>query len=116
MTCCATFCEENIPNSENHDDDQKCAVQVWMLAVKIAKENAQGNVPEVVDAVAKKMRNAGFLKEAAKLYEDIKAYKEVPTATEATLDGKTQFLPTATFASRRQSFTLWLRIGIRHEK
>ncbi|CAK9199445.1 unnamed protein product [Sphagnum troendelagicum] len=51
--------------------------QVWGMAVNLAKDFVLDRLSEVISTVAKRLTNIGLFEDAAKLYEDINALKEV---------------------------------------
>ncbi|KAJ7524274.1 hypothetical protein O6H91_18G084600 [Diphasiastrum complanatum] len=60
-----------------HTDDNSKLHEVWMKAINVAKHYAHIRLPEVVHVVAKRFIAEGIYEEAANLYEDINASKEI---------------------------------------
>lgn len=52
-------------------------LQVWGLAINLAKEHVEKRLPEVVTTVAKWLSQADCYEAAGELYEDINAMKDV---------------------------------------
>lgn len=52
-------------------------LQVWGLAINLAKEHVEKRLPEVVTTVAKWLSQADRYEAAGELYEDINAMKDV---------------------------------------
>jgi hypothetical protein len=66
-----------IKSSESITSASVLELQVWGLAINLAKEHVENRLPEVVSTVAGRLLEMERYEAAGELYEDINAMKEV---------------------------------------